>query len=155
MKLLQALLLGLDICIVAAAQAQGPAGDRGTREALMMGLYPPDIIMRRQQALGITDEQRASILNAVQTFQSEVAEMQWTLQNDQQSLRGSFAVYPIATEEALLQAEHVLALESKFKLAHFKLLIAIKNELTEEQIAMINEGIKRKLEWRKSPSKAE
>jgi hypothetical protein len=39
-------------------------------------------------------------------------------------------------------AEHVLGLESRFKLAHFKLLIAIKNALTEEQIAMIDKGIK-------------
>jgi hypothetical protein len=146
MKPMMALFLVLSFSVVAAAQTEAPTGDRGKREALMMGLYPPDIIMRRQQALGITNDQRANILTAVQTFQAEVAELQWTLQNDQQLLRQSFAVYPIKTADALLQAEQVLELESKFKLAHFRLLIAIKNELTEKQITMIDEGIKRKRE---------
>jgi hypothetical protein len=146
MNSIKALVFALTFCVVALTQAEGATGDRSKREALMMGLYPPDIIMRRQQALGITDDQRANILKAVQHFQAEVAEMQWTLQNDQQLLRESFAVYPIKTEDALVQAGQLLELESRFKLAHFRLLIAIKNELSEEQIKMIDEGIRRKRE---------
>jgi hypothetical protein len=61
-----------------------------------------------------------------------------------QLLRQSFSGYSIATEAALAQAERVLGLESGFKLAHFKLLIAIKNELTEKQIDMINGFIKQR-----------
>ena len=112
----------------------------------MMGLYPPDLIMRYQQRLGISDGQRSNISRAVQTFQSEVAELQWTMQNDQQLLRQSFSGYTIKTDEALARAERVLQLESEFKLAHFRLLIAIKNELTDEQIDMINRFIKQKRE---------
>jgi hypothetical protein len=144
MKLLKVLLIAISFCAFVPAQAAGLDDEKGNREVLMMGLYPPDIIMRHQQRLGITNDQRSSISKAVQKFQSEVAELQWTLQNEQQLLRQSFSGYSIATEEALAQAERVLGLESGFKLAHFRLLIAIKNELTEKQIDMINGFIKQK-----------
>ena len=70
------------------------------------------------------------------------------MQSEQQLLRQSFAGYTIKTEESLAQAKKVLALESSFKLAHFRLLIAIKNALTEEQIDVINREIKAKRDAR-------
>jgi Spy/CpxP family protein refolding chaperone len=149
MKPIKALLLAVSFCIIALAQADGLAEERSKREVIMMGLYPPDIIMRHQLRLGITSEQRDTIAKAVQQFQSDVAELQWNMQSDQQLLRQSLDEYPINTEKSLAQAEHVLGLESRFKLAHFKLLIAIKNTLTEEQIAMIDNGIKQKREQMK------
>ena len=114
-----------------------------------MGLYPPDIIMRHQQRLGITDEQRAAISEAVKKFQTDVAGLQWTLQNDQQLLVQALSGYKVDAKEALAQAEHVLALESQFKLLHFELLIATKNELTEVQIDMLRRFI-REFKERKS-----
>jgi hypothetical protein len=144
MKPIKALLIAISFCIVAPTQAAGLDGDKSNREVFKMGLYPPDIIMRHQQQLGITNDQRSNISRAVKEFQSEVAELQWTMQNEQQLMRQSFSGYPIPTEEALTRAERVLGLESEFKLAHFRLLIATKNELTEKQIDMINKFVKKK-----------
>lgn len=146
MKPIKAIFIAISFCVVATAQAAGPDDEKSNREVMQMGLYPPDIIMRHQQRLGITDEQRRSISKAVREFQSQVAELQWTLQNEQQLMRQSFSGYRIEPEEALAQAERVLALETEFKQAHFKLLIATKNELTEEQIDMINRFIKQQRE---------
>jgi hypothetical protein len=67
------------------------------------------------------------------------------LQNDQQLLRQSLGAHPIAAGDALRQAEKVLALEAEFKIAHFKLLIAIKNEFTEDQVDMLQRNISEKL----------
>jgi len=144
MKPLKALLFAISFCLATLAQAEMMAGEHGKREALKMGLYPPDIIMRHQQRLGITNAQRKQITDAVKTFQSEVAELQWTMQSEQQLMRQSFAGYTIDTDKSLDQAEKVLALESSFKLSHFRLLIAIKNVLTEEQIDQINREIRKK-----------
>jgi hypothetical protein len=144
MKPIKALLIAISFCVVATAQAAGLDGDKSNREVFKMGLYPPDIIMRHQQRLGITNDQRSNISRAVKEFQSEVAELQWTMQNEQQLMRQSFSGYRIPTEEALTRAERVLGLESEFKLAHFRLLIATKNELTEKQIDMINKLVKKK-----------
>ncbi len=115
---------------------------RSHRAVLAMGLYPPDIIMRHQQALGITDEQRSSMLKLVRNFQSEVAELQWNLENEQQQMRQALADNTIDADAVMPRVQRVLEMESEFKLAHFRLLIAIKNELTDEQIGMIRQRMR-------------
>jgi Spy/CpxP family protein refolding chaperone len=144
MKPIKIVLLTVFICLATLAQADVMNSKKGKREALKMGLYPPDIIMRHQKRLGITEAQRSQITGAVKTFQSEVADLQWNMQSEQQLLRQSFAGYTINMEKSLAQAEKVLALEKQFKLAHFRLLITIKNALTEDQVDIINREIKRK-----------
>lgn len=136
-------VLMLSAPLAATAQADTTGSPAGNREILRMGLYPPDILMRHQQTLGITDAQRKRIAALVRDFQSEIADLQWTLQNDQQVFKQSLGTHPVP-EGTLAQGEKVLALESEFKLAHFKLLIAIKNELTPEQVAEIDQTIKRR-----------
>ena len=156
MKSLKAVFLLLSVCFAAMtvssaqAQTEGLGDVRGNREALRMGLYPPDIIMKHQQRLGITGEQRRSISKAVQKFQAEVADLQWTLQNDQQLLQQSLAAYPVAAAATLKQAQKVLELESRFKLAHFKLLVAIKNELVQDQVDMLNRTIAERMGKKRS-----
>jgi hypothetical protein len=86
----------------------------------------------------------------VQKFQAEVADLQWTLQNDQQLLQQSLAAYPVEAPTTLRQAEKVLELESRFKLAHFKLLVAIKNELMQEQVDMLNRTIRERMGKKRS-----
>lgn len=126
-----------------ATQAQ-LADSADKRAALKMGLYPPDIIMRHQQRLGITPAQRGEMTAAVREFQSEVAELQWTLQSEQQALRQSLASTDIDSKLALAQVDTVLVLENDFKRAHFRLLIAIKNALTEEQIDIIKQELRKR-----------
>jgi Spy/CpxP family protein refolding chaperone len=146
MKLIK--LLMVTACFGLATVSQGTVAQtdftrsvQGKREVLKMGLYPPDIIMRHQVALGITMPQREEIIDAVKRFQSDVADLQWTMQGEQQKMQQAFAAYTIDTTESLALAEKVLALESRFKLAHLELLITIKNALTEEQIDKINQEI--------------
>lgn len=136
--------LGLGISQSAQAQTDSVEGPASQREVLMLGLYPPDLIMRHQQKLGISDAQRKSIAAAVRKFQSEVADLQWTMQNDQQIFRQFLGTYPVVEGQTLKQAEKVLQLESEFKLAHFKLLIAIKNLLSKEQVELIDHTLKQR-----------
>lgn len=152
MKLINALLVLLTLCVAVAGQAQVEGVDRGKnyREVLRMGLYPPDLIMRHQQRLGISDEQRSTISEVVKKFQSDVAQLQWMLHNEQQQLQQSLAVHPVDPEQALVKAELVLDLESSFKLAHIELLIAVKNALTDEQIDKLQQSIR---EWREKNRK--
>ena len=144
MKTINILLLVLGLALGSIAQAQVMGGDKGRREALKMGLYPPDLIMRHQQRLGITAKQRSNMAAAVKTFQGEVAELQWTLQSEQQTLKQTVNAHPIDTDQALQKVDDVLRLENEFKRAHFRLLIAIKNALTPEQSEMIQDEMKRR-----------
>ena len=133
----------LTLAATVGAQTLDTDNPRSHREVLAMGLYPPDLIMRHQQRLGITDAQRDEMLKQVRAFQDDVADLQWNLQNEQQLLRQTLAQDRIDLETAMPQVEQVLRMESEFKRAHFRLLIAIKNALTEEQIGMIREYLRR------------
>jgi len=135
-------LLGL-LCM-APVNAQPLTEGAENRELLRMGLYPPDLIMRHQQNLGITREQRKVITTLVKAFQNEVADLQWNLQNEQQILNAGLNTYPVAEADSLAQAEKLLALESEFKLAHFRLLIGIKNALSKEQVELIDQTLKQR-----------
>lgn len=141
MKTFNTLLLLVTLFLAATAQAQNTENNTRGREALKMGLYPPDMIMRHQQRLGITAAQRKRMAESVKRFQSEVAELQWNLQSEQQALKQLLDRYRIDNEEALEHVDKVMALENEFKKAHFRLLIAIKNELSEAQIDMINQQL--------------
>lgn len=142
----KALLLIVMLLAAATAGAQTLDTDNASshREVLSMGLYPPDLIMRHQQRLGITAEQRREMLQQVKAFQDEVAELQWNLQNEQQLLRQALAQDDIDRAAVMPRVERVLQMESDFKRAHIKLLIGIKNALTGEQIAMIREHLRRR-----------
>ena len=144
MKPAKYILLLLALCCTALAQAQIAEGNIAKRKALMMGLYPPDMIMRHQQRLGISDQQRREITDAVKRFQSEVADLQWDLQGEQQDLKQILAGHPIPLDDTLTKVEGVLNAESEFKQAHFRLLITIKNVLTADQVAQIEENLARR-----------
>lgn len=143
MRILLAVALLLQAA-TSAAQAIGSNMDnaRSNRQVLAMGLYPPDVIMRHQQTLGITDEQRSAMLELVKAFQTEVAELQWNLRNEQQQVREAFQQNTIESAAVMPQVERMVQMESDFKLAHFQLLIAIKNELTDAQIEMIQQRLR-------------
>lgn len=129
----------------ALAQNLSVGEETKNREVLMMGLYPPDIIMRQQQRLGITDEQRSKIAGIVRGFQSEVTDLQWEMPGEQQKLKEMLKSSPISAPDTLQQVTRVLEMESEFKLSHFRLLIAIKNTLTTEQITQLDRAIRQRL----------
>ena len=128
----------------ALAQAVALDSPRPHREVIAMGLYPPDLIMRHQETLGISAEQRGAMLELVRVFQDAVAELQWNLQREQQLLRADMAQNRIDMEAVMPRVERVLALESDFKRAHLRLLIGMKNELSTEQIATIKQRIRQR-----------
>ena len=117
---------------------------KDNRQYVRMGLYPPDILMRHQQRLGISKEQRTRIAALVRKFQDEVTELQWSMPAEQQVLREMLRQPEIDSEAALAQIRTVMDMESQFKLDHFKLLVAIKQELTTEQIETIERAIRRR-----------
>lgn len=148
MKTIRIALLALAMSMVIPSVGNALENATGNREAINMGLYPPDLLMRHQQRLGITKQQRKRIAAEVKKFQSDIADLQWTLQDEQQILRQALGSYPIPAQKTLRHAEKVLTLESQFKLAHFTLLIAIKNELTPEQVELLDQNIKQRKEQR-------
>lgn len=111
----------------------GP-GTMMTSPALMGRLFPPTLIMQRQQELGLTDRQEEAIKAQLREFQSRVVDVQWDLQSNQGELEAILAEDRIDADRAAAAIDKVLNAENVLKKMHLTLLIRIRNVLTPEQI---------------------
>ncbi|MDG2308083.1 MAG: periplasmic heavy metal sensor [Candidatus Binatia bacterium] len=107
-------------------------GMRG-QPTFMAELYPPEIIMRNQSELGLSDSQKTGIMAATRETRDALDPIQWELQEKQQSLTALVSAPTIDEAALLAQAEEVMGLEMQLKKQHLLLLVRIKNQLTPEQ----------------------
>lgn len=118
-----------------AAQQHTPPHQPG--DPLERHLFPPELIMRHQQDIGLGAEQRTTITKAIQDFQAKTVEFQWRMEAETQKL-GEMLSKPNADQTAVLQQlDQVLNIEREVKRAHIGLLVLIKNTLTPEQQAKL------------------
>jgi len=101
--------------------------------AFMRHLYPPELVMRNQGEIGLTDDQRKAITRAIHDTQGSVLDLQWSMQEAAKKLGELLAAERVDRDAALAQVGRVLDLEQQVKKAHIGLLIQIKNQLDSEQ----------------------
>jgi Spy/CpxP family protein refolding chaperone len=117
----------------AAAQQPPQAPD----DPLARVLFPPELVMRHQQDIGLRAEQRTAITKAIQDFQSKVVDLQWRMQEQSQRLVTLLEKPAVDQAAALAQVDEVFGVEREVKRAHISLLITIKNTLSAEQQAKL------------------
>lgn len=135
-------LVVLALAAVPAAVHAGPMGAGGPllpRPAFLEQLFPPHVVMRHQQEIGLTEAQRKAITGAITETQQKLVDQQWTLENDSEALRKLLDRDPVDEAAAMAQSDKVLAAEQRIKREHLRLLIRVKNELTPEQEAKLRE----------------
>lgn len=106
--------------------------------SLQQLLFKPELVMKNQQRLGITPEQRAYIVEQIQQTQSEFTALQWNLRSEVENL-AVMIEQGESSEDALLEKlDLVLDLESRVKHAQFLLAIRIRNALNKDQLAKLD-----------------
>ncbi|MBV8170320.1 MAG: hypothetical protein JO219_00120 [Candidatus Eremiobacteraeota bacterium] len=100
-------------------------------------LVPPDLVMGHQQELGLSENQKAAIQSAMQSAQAKFTSTQWQLSAAMETLVSILKQPHVDASKALAQLDKELALEREIKHTQLQLMIAIKNELTSEQLAKI------------------
>ena len=98
-------------------------------------LFPPELILSNQDALGLTDDQIAAIKKLLNDTHARTLDIHVDLQRATERL--NHAVEPAKIDEAaaLAAADQAMALEAQVKRAHLTMMIKMKNLLTEEQQA--------------------
>lgn len=131
-----ALLLG-----AASALAQGPPPGPGHpgRPLFLDQLFVPEQVMRYQQDIGLSDEQRATISAAMGDTQKQLIDLQWQFESESKKLTDMLAAPTVDEKAVSAQADKVMNLELQMKKTHLALLIRIKNVLTPEQQAKLKE----------------
>ena len=106
-------------------------------------LFPPDVVMQHQQAVGLSDEQKNNLKVEIRQAQLKFTELQWTLQDGMERLVSLLKQSKADEKQAAAQLDKVLAAEHEIKRAQLMLLIRIKNNLTPAQQSQLRELVEK------------
>jgi Spy/CpxP family protein refolding chaperone len=106
-------------------------------------LFPPELVMGHQEEIGLQEKQRAAIRAEVVKVQTRFIDMQWQLSEESAKMVNLLRAVPIDEARVLEQADKVMTQERDVKKMHLSMLVRIKNLLTADQIARLQE-IRRK-----------
>lgn len=102
-------------------------------------LFPPDLIMANQREIGLSNDQRATIVNDLQRSQASFVELQWKMSSESEQLERLLEASTVNESAVLAQLDRVLAAERDIKRAQIGLLLRIRNTLSAQQQAMLSE----------------
>ncbi len=102
-------------------------------------LFPPELVMQHQQAIGLSEAQRTSIVSGVQKAQARFTELQWQLHGEMGTMASLLQQARGDEHKILAQLDRVLAIEREIKRVHIALIVRIKNTLTLEQRGRLQE----------------
>jgi len=108
-------------------------------------LFPPELVMQHQQAIGLTEEQAKAIRSEVEKAQGHFSGLQWQLEREMETLVSLLQQERPDETLVLAQLDKLLPVERDIKRAHLELLMRIKATLTAEQQAKL-QALKRKPE---------
>lgn len=117
-------------------EAPRPSGLGRTMEELM---FPPELVMRNQVAIGLRNDQQEAIRADMQKAVARFTDLQWQQSALVQSLEALCAQQPADERAVLAQFDKLLGIESEIKRLHFASLVRVKNILTPEQQARLRE----------------
>ncbi len=129
--LLPALLLLFNTGMLCAQQpASDPLGEN---------LFPPELVMQHQQALGLSEEQKTFFKKKLTEAQERFTELQWRLQDEMEKMVTLVKQDRVDESQTLAQLDKILNIEGDIKRIHITLLTKIKNGLTLEQQTKLRE----------------
>ena len=139
MKTMPLVITLLAATTVAAAQDR-PMPPRGgrfpgaeLRQELRRGLFAPELVMRHQQEIGLSEDQKSKLVRAMQEMQADLVPLQFEMGEAAGKLRDALASSRIDEAKAGDLSDRLMALETKIKRRHLTAMIRIKNVLTPEQ----------------------
>jgi hypothetical protein len=100
-------------------------------------LYPPELVMANQQAIGFTAGQRTSLQQAMRETQGKLVDLQFKMMGEVENLQRLIQPPTVDEAKALDQVDRVLGVEREIKRAQLTLMLRIKNLLTERQKAQL------------------
>ena len=114
--------------------AQDPPSD-----PLGENMFPPELVMQHQQALGLTEEQKTLLKTELRQAQTRFTELQWQLQDEMEKMVELVKQDRVDESQTLAQLDKILNLEREIKRAQIALLVRIKNRLSPEQLEKLRE----------------
>ena len=132
-KIGQGVMVGLAVVmgaqwLWAEQRPSDPIGDQ---------LFPPELLLQQQQALGLSEQQVNATKAAIQSAQEQFKSLQSHMQQEINAFGVMLGQSPIDETKALAELDKLLDVERAMKHTQMGLLITVKNVLTPEQQAKL------------------
>ena len=101
--------------------------------------FPPELVIQNQQAIGLTDEQKTYFRTEIRDAQLKFTDLQWKLQDEMEKMVSLVKQPHVDEQQVLAQLDKVLTAERDMKRAQIALLVHIKNKLTPDQRAKLDD----------------
>lgn len=101
-------------------------------------LYPPELVMKNQNAISLTDKQKQAIQGYIVEAQGKFVPTQLKLGGEVEKLQALLKAPSTDEDRAVEQINRVLDLEREVKQAQVRLMVRVKNALTAAQQAELN-----------------
>ncbi len=118
--------------LLATATAPGQQPHPGS-DPIGENLFPPELIMQNQKAIGLEDAQKSYIISEVSKAQGRFTELQWQLQDAMETLATLLKRDAPDEQQVLGQLDKVLNLEREIKRTQITLMVRIKSKLLSAQ----------------------
>jgi Spy/CpxP family protein refolding chaperone len=132
-KLWAVALLAVPLC---AGAADGKGGDDWLRGKL----FPPDVVLKYQSQLKLTDAQRQAIRREIVAVQAKVAPLDFDLMDAATALQEALDKPQIDRELVLQKTDAALQADTRKKRAWIEMLLNVRAALTPEQVAYLKKA---------------
>jgi len=120
------------------AALTGSAAWSQERDPIERYLYPPELVMRHQNRIDLSAEQKGELRKRVIEAQSRFTELQFEFQDAAERLGEMLAAERLDEKQILEQVDRVLDRERIIKQTQMRLMVRIRNLLTPEQRSQLD-----------------
>lgn len=130
-------LFALALCLLMLASPLRAAEQQDKDQWIKGKLFGPELILKHQSKLKLSDKQRDLIGAELKRVQAQVAESDWQLLTEASQLQELIDQHPVDGKAVLGGVDKVFEAENRKKRLYMEMLINIKNALTPEQVTYL------------------
>src|SRR5258708_7242143 len=120
----------LPLCLALAIVL--PIGNSRAGDALTDAFFPPELLAKNHEQLGLTEEQSSALRSAFEDAQQRVQGLQQEMRRESEKLAELAKPERVDEKAISAQADKTLDIERQIKHAQLSLLVLIKNTLTAD-----------------------
>lgn len=129
-RLILTSILAISFASVASAQQEDPFRD---------AFFPPEIAIHHAEELGISDAEKQEIHQLLESQKAAYEEAHKDRTAAADALADVLEAHPSDKDAVLDKFDALLAAENAMKRLHVQAMVAVRNSLTKEQLAKIND----------------
>ncbi len=126
------------LLLIVAFATSAVAAEPGDKDEWIRGkLFGPELILKHQARLKLSDRQRDGIGAELKRVQAQAAESDWQLLTEASQLQELIDQHPVDAKAVLQHVDRIFEAENRKKRLYLEMLVNIKNALTADQVAYL------------------